>query len=466
MALGRRARRAVGALVAVVAIAGLGAGYVAANVRDLVPGPFTTAEPWPTADPFPTPSLPPALPDAAVLPAVSTTAPLPAAGQLGIEALRTAPELGGAAGVIVVDVATNEVIEGADQSVGRTPASTTKVLTGAAAVATLDLDSTLATTAVLGGTDEVYLVGGGDMALAAGAGDPNAVLGRAGLADLADQTAAALTARGVTSITLALDDTLFERQAQPQGWSSIDFTGGHVAPIQAIGIDLGLIAGQTQRDTDPAESAAETFAQALRERGIEVREGPSRRGAPEGSAELARVTSAPLVDLLDLALAESSNTLTEVFGRLVAIEAAQPATFEGATSAVLAAVANLGVDVSGTTLTDTSGLSSLNRIAPSLLAQVLVVAATDPAMRPLAVALPISGLEGTLAERSLTDGVVRAKTGTLSGVVSLAGYVTTADGRLLAFAVMTDSVPYAGSYAARLEIDTWVNSLLACGCAG
>lgn len=462
-----RARRALWATGTVLAVAALGAGYVAANVRDLVPGPFTTAEPWAQASPFPTPTLPVALPTPTVLAAWSPTAQVPTADGLapGIDGLRSASELGTPPGVVVVDVATGEKLAGADQAAGRIPASTTKVLTGAAAVATLDLDATLPTTAVLAGADEVYLVGGGDMALAAGSGDPAAVVGHAGLGDLADQTVDALQARGVTSVVLRFDDTLFERQAQARGWGPVDFSGGHVAAIQAIGIDIGKLPDRTPRDTDPSGTAAATFAQALRDRGIEVREGPSRAAAPDGTAELGRVDSARLGDLLDFAMAESSNTLTEVFGRLVAIAAGEPATFEGATAGVLHAIANLGVDVSGTTLTDTSGLSSLNRISPQLLADVLVASATDPAMRPLAVALPVAGLEGTLSDRWVEDGLVRAKTGTLQGVVTLAGYVPTADGRLLAFAVMADGVPYAGNYLARLTIDTWVNSLAACGCS-
>lgn len=441
-------------------------GYVAADATDVLPGPLTTEEPWPEASPFPTPTLPAQLAAAQVLPGWSDTAPIPTAAGLApaLDALRSAPEVGTPPGVLVVDVATGQVLAGAEGEVPRSPASTTKVLTGAAAVATLDLASRIPTTAVLGGSDEVYLVGAGDMALSAGAGDPNAVLGHAGLADLAEQVAAALTERGTSSVVLRVDDSAFERVSQARGWSAIDFTGGYVAPIQALGVDLGVIPGRTLRDTDPAMGAGTAFAQALSERGIEVREGPARAQAPADGLELARVESAPLGDLLDLAMAESSNTLTEVFGRLVAIESGQPANFDGATSAVLTAVANLGIDVSGTVLDDTCGLSSLNRVSPQVLTAVLVEAEGDPAMKALVTALPVAGLEGTLANRWIEAGLVRAKTGTLQGVVSLTGYAPTADGRLLAFAVMADGVPYAGAYAARVEVDEFVNSLLACGC--
>ncbi|WP_158277168.1 D-alanyl-D-alanine carboxypeptidase/D-alanyl-D-alanine-endopeptidase [Serinibacter arcticus] len=451
----------------VVAVVGLGAGYVAADGAGVVPGPFTTAAPWPTPEPFPTPSPAAGAPVPLVLRSLDEAAPTPTAAALqsALDALRSAPEVGTPPGVLVVDVATGETVTAADETTARLPASTTKVLTAAAAVATLDLTATLPTTARLQGADELVLVGGGDIALAAGAGDPTAVVGRAGLGDLAAATATALAGRGVTSVSLGVDDSLFGGGQLAPGWSSIDYTGGFVAPVQPLGIDVGLIAGRDQRDTDPADSAARVFAEALRAQGIEVREGPSRRTAAADATELARVESASIGEILDLAMADSDNTLTEVIGRLVAVEAEQPATFDGAATAILAAIANLGVDVSGTSLNDASGLSSSNRVSPRLLTDLLLVGATNPAMRELALSLPVAGLEGTLTNRDLDAGQVRAKTGTLPGVVSLAGYTVTADGRALAFTVMADGVPTAGSYAARLEVDEWVRTLTACGCS-
>src|SRR5918997_1551013 len=78
-----------------------------------------------------------------------------------------------------------------------------------AAVTSPGGDVTLPTTAVLDGDSRVVLVGGGDMMLAAGAGNPDAVNGRAGLGDLGDQVAAKVLVSGRTTVTLGLDDTLF-----------------------------------------------------------------------------------------------------------------------------------------------------------------------------------------------------------------------------------------------------------------
>ena len=464
-----RTRRALVAGASVLVLAGLGGGYVAANVADRVPGPFTTAEPWPEADPFPTPAPLAPAPVPLVLPDINASAAIPTTAGLqpALDALRAAPDVGTPAGVVVIDVASGETLIGADADLVRTPASTTKMLTAAAAITTLDLDSTLPTTTVLAGANELYLVGGGDMDLAAGAGDPAAVRGRAGLGDLAAATAADLASRGITSVTLRVDDSLFSGPGRPaSGWEDSYFYRGFVAPIQPLAVNIGLIEGRLQRDTDPAMGAATTFAAALTAAGITVEQGPSRGIAPADAAPIARVESAPLRDVLDLAMVESSNTLTEVFGRLVAIGRGQEPTFEGATTAVLEAVASLGVDVSGTVLTDTSGLSLSNRISPRLLAELAALSVSDPAMRPLLISLPVSGLEGTLLERGIAPGLVRAKTGTLLRVVSLAGVTTTADGRLVAFSVMADGVPAGGAYLARLEVDEWVNSLTSFTAAG
>ena len=81
--------------------------------------------------------------------------------------------------------------------------------------------------------------------------------------------------------------------------------------------------------------------------------------------------------------------------------------------------------------------------------------------------LPVAGGDGTLEDRfgtgtaSAGRGIVRAKTGTLTGVTALAGVVTTADGRLLVFATMSNGRSPAD---VRPRLDTFAATLGACGC--
>jgi D-alanyl-D-alanine carboxypeptidase/D-alanyl-D-alanine-endopeptidase (penicillin-binding protein 4) len=138
----------------------------------------------------------------------------------------------------------------------------------------------------------------------------------------------------------------------------------------------------------------------------------------------------------------------------------------------VAAVGELGVDLRGVRLYDGSGLSRANRIPALTLAQLLRAAggAEHPELRPLLTGLPVAGFSGTLRERFVTApasagaGLVKGKTGTLTGVTALAGVVPDRSGRLLAYAFMTDHVPVPKTFAARDAMDRMASVLARCGC--
>ncbi len=455
----------------VVGVLVLGAGgYAAADAYDLVPG-VLTLEPAPSAAPFPT--VVAAGVDGPALSDLSPAAPVPAVEQVQakVDALLSDQRLGTSVGVVVADQLTGEVLGERSAGTGRQPASIAKVLTAVAALSALGPDTTLPTTTVRAG-DQVVLVGGGDIMLSDQAGDPGAVDGRAGLGDLADQTAQALLADGVNTVRLGVDGSLFTGPALAPGWDPSYLSDGYVAPVTALAVHVGKVdptADYPRRHADPALAAAQAFADRLAERGITVTELVTGATAPDGATQVGMVSSAPVRDITEYFLSTSDNTVTEAVARLVAIHQERPASFEGATAAVLDVVGTLGVNTAGASLADASGLAAGSAVPATtfLDAVQLATSPAHPELRAIVVGMPIGGLTGTLDDRYLTSdarGLVRAKTGSLRGVTSLAGTVVTADGRALDFVVMADQTP-GDQPSARAAVDDFVTALGACGCS-
>jgi len=466
----RRPRRLVVPLVALAI-----AGYVGADVADVVPGVLTASAPAAAPAPRPTPSDPSRVPAEPALPALSQQAPRPAPAALRarLRPLLGSRALGGSGTASVLDAATGDALLDVGGASARVPASTTKLLTGAAVLSAVGGATRIATTAVQGSSpDEVVLVGAGDMLLGTGASQPRAVAGRAGLGTLAEQVAGALSRSGRSRVVVTFDDTAFVAGTTAPTWSAADVSFGLTGRVAALGLARDRARPGRPGAADPARSAARAFAAALRRSGVEVRGTPARTTAPSGARVLGRVDSAPVADVLAIALQESDNALAEALAHLVATALGRPATFEDSAIAVLDQVQRLGINTGTTRIVDGSGLGRGSRVPARVLADVLLLAASDarPELRPLLEGLPVSGFTGTLADRfrkapaATAAGRVRAKTGTLTGVNTLAGLTVDADGRLLVFAFMADRVPAGGTLAARAAMDRVGAALTACGC--
>ena len=447
-----------------------GAYYGLADALDLAPGPLSAAEPSYAVQPFPTPS--PVEAPGPQITGLAADAPTPSATVLSGYAGTLAGDSlipGATTGVSVIDVATGTELVDHQASAPLTPASSNKVLTAWASLSALGGGHRMETRAVLsGGT--VTLVGGGDVLLAADAGDPSAVVGHAGLGDLARAAAAELTGQGVTSVGVALDDTLFTGPAWNSGWESGN--EAWVGQIQPIMVDVTAY-GSTGYPADPAMEAARAFSQALSAAGITVTGEVTRAAAPAGATKLASVQSAPLADVLSVSIKASDNTMTEVEGRVLAAATGREASFTGAAQAVREQLQADGFDVTGLTLLDSCGLAKGDKVPAHLLAQIIARAAGadgGTVGRDLLTALPVGALDGTLSDRYVgtsAAGVVRAKTGSLDQTVSLTGTVVTADGRLLAYSVIIDGFPEGGMWSARTAMDNdLIVPLSGCGCQG
>ena len=447
-----------------------GAYYGLADALDLAPGPLSAAEPSYAVQPFPTPS-PVEAPGPHVT-GLAADAPTPSATVLSGYAGTLAGDSlipGATTGVSVIDVATGTELVDHQASAPLTPASSNKVLTAWASLSALGGGHRMETRAVLsGGT--VTLVGGGDVLLAADAGDPSAVVGHAGLGDLARAAAAELTGQGVTSVSVALDDTMFAGPTWNSGWESGN--EAWVGQIQPIMVDVTAY-GSTGYPADPAMEAARAFSQALSAAGITVTGEVTRAAAPAGATKLASVQSAPLADVLSVSIKASDNTMTEVEGRILAAATGHEASFTGATQAVREQLQSDGFDVTGLTLLDSCGLAKGDKVPARLLAQIIARAAGadgGTAGRDLLAALPVGALDGTLSDRyagTSAAGTVRAKTGSLDQTVSLTGTIVTTDGRLLAYSVIIDGFPEGGMWSARTAMDNdLIVPLSGCGCQG
>lgn len=357
-----------------------------------------------------------------------------------------------------------------------TPASLVKLLTTVAALAALGPDHRFQTTVVTGASKhDVVLVGGGDPLLTGRAAPSRSVsIGphEASLADLAKATARRLAKDGVRRVRLSYDASLFSGPAVNPAWGSTYIRDSVVSPISALWIDEGRSSsGLVPPAPDPAQAAALRFATLLRSAGLVVASDVSAGGAAPSALRLAVVESPPLAQIVEHVIAASDNEGAEVLLRQVALATGRPGSAAAGVRAVRRTLAGLGIDLSGASLDDGSGLARSDALPVQALLDVLQLAA-DPAhpdLRTVVSSLPVAGFTGSLTHRFVLDapgglGVVRAKTGTLTGVHGLAGLVVTRDGQTLVFAAAADQVPVRRTLAARAQLDRIASLLTTCGC--
>lgn len=372
------------------------------------------------------------------------------------------PALGSPTTAAVWDVTTGRELYGERETTGVVPASTVKLATGAAALAALGPDHRIPTASLAEG-GEVFLVGGGDPTLSAKR-----------LAGLARDTARELKKDGVRKVAVRYDATAYAGDVLHEIGRN-----ENIAPVTPLMVDEARLDdsrhGPAPRATDPARDAADAFARELRKAGVRVAGGPKAERVPEKADELAATYSAPLAELTERMLTYSDNDLGEALARQTAIAVGRDASFQGSGRAVAGQLKKLGLPVRGARFADGSGISRGNRVSADLLARLLVTAADPdhPELRSLLTGLPVAGFNGTLRDRygdggsdsggtEAARGAVRAKTGTLTGVNSLAGTVVDADGRLLAFAFFTmGATDRAGAGDA---LDRMAAAVARCGC--
>jgi D-alanyl-D-alanine carboxypeptidase/D-alanyl-D-alanine-endopeptidase (penicillin-binding protein 4) len=202
---------------------------------------------------------------------------------------------------------------------------------------------------------------------------------------------------------------------------------------------------------------------ALQREGVAVA-GKLRSGTVPGDARLlARHRSRPLHALVADMNRYSNNVMAESLIKLLSAGDGTPGTTMAGLQRLQDHLGQRGVDTDGWLLADGSGLSRAGRVTALGIAGVLQSALQDPSLAPEMIAsLAVGGGVGTLSERLLTSGRrVRAKTGTISGALSLAGYAyPEGEGLPLIFAFLING-PAADQPAARQALDRAAMRLLA-----
>lgn len=213
---------------------------------------------------------------------------------------------------------------------------------------------------------------------------------------------------------------------------------------------------------EPALYAVTRFAELLRAGGVEVAVDAPRLGkAPFGAALMAQHWSDPLAVLVRHFLKTSDNLYGEVLLKALGAEVVGEGVGAGGAGEriILAFLQSAGVDTNALALADGSGLSRSNAVTVRNLVVLLTYLhgqSAPPIAQAFQNALPIGGVDGTLRSRfqnTAAERIVRAKTGTLSGVSALSGYVTTAGGEPLVFSILMNNLLKGTRTARRVQDD-------------
>ena len=185
------------------------------------------------------------------------------------------------------------------------------------------------------------------------------------------------------------------------------------------------------------------------------------------SEEILTSESPQVIKMLDWFLLWSDNQLSERMAKIAAKYAGNEFNDEGVAVTFAEILISFGINPAQIVVIDASGLSRQNKVTAHALAQLLYKIHSDPVLSRLIESLPVGGESGTLRNRYIETapdavGLVKAKTGTLTGTVSLAGYVQSGD-REYAFVIIADKIRRTNSASdrARKTLDRYLAKIAA-----
>jgi D-alanyl-D-alanine carboxypeptidase/D-alanyl-D-alanine-endopeptidase (penicillin-binding protein 4) len=373
----------------------------------------------------------------------------PALARLQAELTKAFNKAGPDSGGLVYDLTDKATLFGLRAGVGRPPASVEKLYTTVALLSQLGPSARLKTTVLGAGHlgpggvwhGNLYLVGGGDPTF--GDGGFNRVWEQ-GYGPTASQLVAQLTHDGIRRVTgwVIGDATLFDglRGGPATGYApDVPDFGGQ---LSALTYDHG----STFKQLTPGAFAAKELVLTMHGAGIGARPLNRTLPAPPETQELASVSSPPLSVLLKLMDVPSDDFFAEMLTKQLGKRFGGAGSIEAGAEVIGQVIASFGVHPA---IIDGSGLSRSDRSSPGQVVDLLRVMWKTPIGRVLSDSLPVVGVNGTvqgIAAHTVAQGRCIAKTGTLNFVTNLAGYCTTVNHHVLAFALMMDGPPNETGY--------------------
>jgi D-alanyl-D-alanine carboxypeptidase/D-alanyl-D-alanine-endopeptidase (penicillin-binding protein 4) len=237
--------------------------------------------------------------------------------------------------------------------------------------------------------------------------------------------------------------------------------GAAGAPVRTVARPVAVV--------NPTVFFAQSFKDALSAAGIPVSGEavdqddiaatllPAAGAVPPERRVLARTESPPLREMAATLMKASQNQYAETLLKATGAASGGLGTAAAGRAAVVATLRAWGLDEQALVMADGSGLSRYNYATADLLTSILERMQRDSAHREaFAASLPVAGRDGTMSarlRRTRAEGNATAKTGSLSNVRALSGYVHTRDGEPLAFSIL------ANNFAVPAATVNWMTDL-------
>ena len=330
--------------------------------------------------------------------------------------------------VSLIDVSTGKVVFESNANSQRKPASLMKLLSASATLRYLDPSKVFATSVALGPTPDSIVIDGEY--------DPWISMNSKEALKMGRTSFYALASRGLSAVTKKSEEPVKKLQVYYNDLFSKD-----VANFKSYYKKRGVSATMIYVSEAKAKSLA--------------------------TEQIVYSTSPTVKEIMNWFLVWSDNIVSERMARLAAKAAGNDFNEKGVAKTFDKVLTELGINPSRIIIKDASGLSKENKLTANILSQLLYKIHSDPVYSQLIGGLPVSGKTGTLSKRYIESapqavGLVKAKTGTLSGTVSLAGYVQSGD-REYAFTIIADQIgrTNAASERARKTLDIYLGKIAA-----